>query len=330
VYANPEETNPRRRIVLREEINLAEAVALRDAAARVLDGETLGSIIREWVQKGINPAVAEKWRVTTLRRTLASARLAGLREWQGRKYKAEWSAILDEDTHERLAKLFGDPSRRTHVVGRKNHLLSGVVRCGKCGRPLYIRIDKTKATPFSYGCVKGPGNLGCGGVSIGAEILEEYVTGAVLDALESPRVQQAARVGGDSDAPRRTELLAEISRAQERRAEARRDYAEGTIDKEDWLDIKQRTDDRVTKARKEYDKLTGAATVFGDIPPSDMVRDAWDEWNTDRRRAAIKAVMRSITIRPQASSYGRMKDLARRAELKLEAVRQRTEFDWRF
>ena len=162
-------------------------------------------------------------------------------------------------------------------------------------------------------------------------LLEEYVTGAVLDALESPRVQQAARAGEDSDAPRRTELLTEISNAQERRAEARRDYAEGTIDKEDWLDIKQRTEDRVTKARREYDKLTGAATVFGDIPPSDMVRDAWKEWNTDRKRAAIKAVLRGIIISPQAgSSYGRMKDPARRAELKLEAMRRRTEFDWRF
>jgi hypothetical protein len=34
------------------------------------------------------------------------------------------------------------------------------------------------------------------------------VTGAVLDALESPRVQEALRDGEDSNAPRRAELLA--------------------------------------------------------------------------------------------------------------------------
>ena len=45
----------------------------------------------------------------------------------------------------------------------------------------------------SYGCVKGP--AGCGGTAIKAGLLEEYVTGAVLDALESPRVQQALRAG---------------------------------------------------------------------------------------------------------------------------------------
>jgi hypothetical protein len=70
------------------------------------------------------------------------------------------------------------------------------------------------------------------------------------------------------------------------------------IEKEDWLDIKQRTDERIARARKEYDRLIGTATVFGDIPPSDAVRDAWQQWNTDRRRAAIKAVLNQITVNP--------------------------------
>jgi hypothetical protein len=79
-------------------------------------------------------------------------------------------------------------------------------------------------------------------------------------------------------AARRAELLKEISRAQDKRAEAWRDWAEDTIDKEDWLDVKQRTEARITKARREYDKLAGSVTVFGDIPASDMVRDAWNDW----------------------------------------------------
>ena len=38
IYANPQETSKRKRVVLREEINDAEAEALRDAAERVLNG----------------------------------------------------------------------------------------------------------------------------------------------------------------------------------------------------------------------------------------------------------------------------------------------------
>jgi site-specific DNA recombinase len=327
VYANPDETIKRKRVVLREEINPVEAAALRDAAERVLRGETVGSVIREWTQRGIMPSRARKWEESSLVRTLTSARLAGLREWQGQKYPAQWPAILDEETHERLVRLFSDPSRRAHVVvGRKQHLLSGIARCGKCGGPLY-RYKASKAKTATYRCVTGPAGKGCGGISVDAEILDEYVTGAVLDALESPRVQQAVRAGQDTGAPRRAELLEEIRKAQDKRAEARRDWAEDTIEKEDWLDIKQRTEARIAKARKEYDKLTGSATVFGDIPASDMVRDAWEDWNTDRRRAAVKAVMNRVIVSPHA---GRKGGPNLTPELKLQFLRDRTEFDWRF
>jgi hypothetical protein len=140
-------------------------------------------------------------------------------------------------------------------------------------------------------------------------------------------VQQAVRAGEDTSAPRRADLLEEIRKAQEKRAEARRDWAEDVIDKADWLDIKQRTEARIVKARKEYDKLTGSATVFVDIPASDMVRDAWEAWNTDRRRAAVKAVMNQVIVRPHT---GRKGGPNLTSELKLQFVRDRTEFDWRF
>jgi site-specific DNA recombinase len=227
---------------------------------------------------------------------------------------------------EALVKLFADPSRRAHVVGRKQHLLSGIARCGKCGGPLYP-YGASMGKSATYRCVTGPAGKGCGGISVNAEILDEYVTGAVLDALESPRVQEAVQAGEDTSAPRRAELLEKIRKAQEKRAEARRDWAEDTIDKADWLDIKQRTEARIAKARKEYDKLTGSAAVFGDIPASDMVRDAWEDWNTDRRRAAVKSVLNRVIVSPHA---GRKGGPNLTPELKLQFVRERTEFDWRF
>ena len=152
------------------------------------------------------------------------------------------------------------------------HLLSGLAPCPKCGHGLkYRKFSTYRARSDSYACVRGVGGR-CGGVAIKAELLEEYVTGAVLDALESPRVQEALRTG-DSDAAHREELLARIQRAQDVRADARRDLADGVIDRNDWLDIRQRTEDTISTARREYDRLAGSATVLGDIPPSDGVRE---------------------------------------------------------
>jgi hypothetical protein len=56
------------------------------------------------------------------------------------------------------------------------------------------------------------------------------VTGSVLDALESSRMQVAVRESADGEAPRRTALLSEITEAQQRRGEARGDYPKRTID----------------------------------------------------------------------------------------------------
>ena len=143
VYANPEETVKRKRIVIRYDINETEADALRDAAERILRGESVGSILREWTRKGIKPSRAAKWEETSLVQTLKSPRIAGLREWEGKKYPAQWPAIIDVDTHERLVKLFADPARSAHITGRKLHLMSGVGRCGKCGGPLYAAVPGT-------------------------------------------------------------------------------------------------------------------------------------------------------------------------------------------
>jgi hypothetical protein len=164
-----------------------------------------------------------------------------------------WPAIIDVDTHEQLVKLFSDPARRKHIVGSQRHLLSGLAPCPKCGHGLkYRKFSSYRARSDSYACVRGVGGR-CGGVAIKAELLEEYVTGAVLDALESPRVQEALRTG-DDDGPRREDLLAKIQRAQEVRADARRDLADGVIDRNDWLDIRQRTEDTISTARREYDR----------------------------------------------------------------------------
>ena len=150
----------------------------------------------------------------------------------------------------------------------------------------------------------------------------------------SPRGSRRRCTLRDSDAAHREELLAKIQRAQDVRADARRDLADGMIDRNDWLDIRQRTEDTISTARREYDRLAGSATVLGDIPPSDSVREAWESWNVDRRRAAIKAVLHKIIVKNLAPGTpnnpgGNMKDPAARREREMAALRQRVEFDWR-
>ncbi len=95
IYANPDEPNPKKRHIVREDINPAEAEAIRDAATRVLEyGESVGSIARDWTARGIRPVAAKQWWPTSIVGTLTSPRLAGLREWQGQKYPRRSSTSI--------------------------------------------------------------------------------------------------------------------------------------------------------------------------------------------------------------------------------------------
>ena len=195
IYANPDEPNHKKRHIVREEINPVEAEAIRDAAVRVLEhGESVASIARDWTARGIRPVAADAV-VADLDRGHADLAPAG-----------------------RAAGVAG-PEVPGHAAGRRSSTstpMSGWSGCSRTRRgvstwcaPRRICCRASRPAPSaaggcitggtrsdradSYGCVKGP--AGCGGTAIKAGLLEEYVTGAVLDALESPRVQQALRAG---------------------------------------------------------------------------------------------------------------------------------------
>jgi hypothetical protein len=74
--------------------------------------------------------------------------------------------------------------------------------------------------------------------------------------------------------------------------------------------------------------------VLSDIPASERVRDAWESWTTDRRRAAIRAVLYRVVINPLPKGVannpaGRLKDPAVRREREMVNLRRRVELDWR-
>lgn len=68
VDANPDEPVHRKRVILREELHPVNAPALRDAAERILRGESVGSVIREWDARGIRPVAAQEWSRSALAR----------------------------------------------------------------------------------------------------------------------------------------------------------------------------------------------------------------------------------------------------------------------
>lgn len=197
----------------RDVIEQAEASIIREAARRVLDGDTLRSIATDLNKRGIpSPRTGEQarqaerdgvpapppipWQGITLRQMIRRPSLAGLRTHRGKVVGTFdpdiHPPILDEDTHTRLEALLTDPSRATGTGGRTPvHLLSGLAMCGRCGDTLGGRMkrmpgwapkpgQKSKPVKPAYACGT------CHKVRRLQQPVDEFVTEVILRRTTSP------------------------------------------------------------------------------------------------------------------------------------------------
>lgn len=175
-----------------------EFKALREAAERISNGEASWTdVIDEWNYSDppLLSARGKPWTITTLREILLSKRAIGKREAEvfdedtGAMIKmdvdAQWPAIIDEETQERLRLLFGPRQKRGPM---DKYLLTNIATCGNCGMLISAGGDPRRGQ--TYQCKKGSQNKkrgSCGSVSIRRDLVDEIVTGATLRRIRETR-----------------------------------------------------------------------------------------------------------------------------------------------
>ena len=274
----------------------AEAAVIRDLAARALAGETLTSLSASLQRDGVRTVGGKEWRTTTVRQLLTNPRSWGMRVHQGQVIGAgTWQPIITAEQGERLRRLLLDPARRTNRSARR-YLLSGMLRCGKCGKPLY---SAPRAGVRRYACVSGPDSRGCGGVVIAAEMLEAFIAQAVLFRLDSPAMHEALTGTGPDEEATRT-LANDIESDTARLDDLATTWADGVISKAEWLKARGRIEQRLEANRRAFARLTHRDAVADYIGRGHELRTQWDGLNLSRQVAIVKAVLDHATILPAA------------------------------
>jgi DNA invertase Pin-like site-specific DNA recombinase len=273
----------------------AEREIVRECYRRLLAGETgVSALAGELNARGVPTATGELWERTTLRRALIRPAHAGLIMFDGAVHgrRKHFDPTVTEEEWERLCALLsargpGRPLGRVYV-------LSGLMRCGACGRKMYGQ----KYQGGQYRCRQQPGNHGnrCPGNSIDANVTMAAVSTAVKARLSDPRWAGI--------------LAEQIAAVSEQRAALRSEaeYLESEADSiaektRQWgskrVDIAlQPILARIEEITAELEEL---AEDEPDVVPAEIAAQEWDRaqeaGDVDAMRTMIRVTLPNLTVR---------------------------------
>jgi site-specific DNA recombinase len=275
-------------------IRPGEAAVIREAATRLLAGESVRSICVSLNERGEPTATGKQWTSQTLRRMLESPRISGQRIHRGEIVgPAEWPAIITPAETERIQALLSDPARRTAKTAR-NYLLTRLLRCGRCGATLVSRRNSRGTR--RYVCASGPGFGGCGRIAINADHVEDATVEATLFRLDSPKL--LASLQGRTDDPAAAEWQAEAERAQAQLDELATAYADQLIGLQEWLTARGAIEQRLQAARKKLATLNRVTALDGYLGNATELRAEWPSLPLSRQAAIVAAVLDHAVIGP--------------------------------
>jgi len=248
-----------------------EAAAIREAARRVLAGETLSSVVRDWNERGLTTAGGGPWRVNSLSSLLVQARLVAP------------PRILDDETHAQLLALHASRGKGPRRTTRR-YLLTGLLRCWRCGGTM--RGMPRAGGADLYVC-PGPPHGGCSGTAITADHAEEAVSDMVLAHLAAS--VPAAPADG-------REALRELAVHRQRLLDLGDLWAAGQISKDEWMSLKHNVGTRVRAAEAEVERLSRVTALRDLAGTGRALRARWPALGIEERRGVVQATLEHVVV----------------------------------
>ena len=272
-----------------------EAPLVREAARRVLAGESVRALVGDWNSRAIPTAAGRGWSVETMRRMLYSARLSAQREHRGEIVApGKWEAIITPEETARLRAVL-DERTRTRSRPVRRYLLAGLLRCGLCDAPLISRPQANGER--RYVCAKGPGQSGCGRMAILAEPVEAHIAEAVRAHVDAPAVAAADAAAASADAASAAEH--DALRADRELLDELADlYARRKITMSEWLTARKVIEERIDAAQRRLSRMTTNAAIGQYIGRSEALRAEWPSMPLNRQRSIVSALLDRAVVRP--------------------------------
>lgn len=270
-----------------------EAPLVREAADRLLAGESMRSVIADWTDRGIGTVTGRAWQMNTFRTMMRSGRIAGLRYHRGHLVgPAVWEPIITVAEHQQIRARF---SGRLSTPARVNALV-GVLHCGRCETKMIAHRSSSRKR--QYRCPSDPPGAACGRMSSLAVPLEAHVLDRIVDVLDGGGLDRilAARA---TDTPDRDRLARRLSDDEAALRQLTSDhYVDRVIGRGEFLDARQQLEDRMQAARGELAAMSSAGFLAAVDPSEDALRGRWEDGPVQWRQSLVEALASRIDLGP--------------------------------
>lgn len=273
----------------------AEARVVREIVDRLLAGGSVRAITGWLNATTPPPRGAAVWHQGSVRGLLSSDRVAAIRTIRGTdggvtQVQGTWSAIVSPGEREQIRALLR-ACERPHAVPPVSSLLSGLIRCGRCGAGLVITTHRNTngARTRRYACRKDPARPERGGLSIDADATDAIVTSKVLDRLAAADTEPP--VAGYAAAWGRLVML------MERRRHIAEMFANGDLNARTYLLASESSNRALRGAEAELLSVGDEELRLTEVPYGDReaVGSFWERLHPLQRRSYVRFFIDSVT-----------------------------------
>jgi DNA invertase Pin-like site-specific DNA recombinase len=274
--------------LVRQVVREDQAAIVREAARRVLAGETPYAVAQDLNTRKIPAPRGGQWDLTQVKRLLTNPAYISKRVHRGKVVAdvvANWPPILDETTFYALTAKLTDPARRTQRDSAVRHLLSGIAVCGVCGSR--VRVQKNRGYR-SYMCVSGFH------VSRREDWVDELVENVAVARLARPDILDLL-----ADDEHGEEIQAARAEVAEKRARLESFYdaaAAGELTPAALSRIEARLLPEIESARARAHHVAIPTTALREIARPDAAR-VWRDLPLTTKREVISVLM-TVRIMP--------------------------------
>ena len=265
-----------------------EADAVRWAYEHVSNGGSLESVAKEWRKRGLKGPRGADFTGVVARDVLMRPMNAGIAVYLGEEVgRTESPVIVDEEVFRTVRAIITDPKRRTGRGRPSENLLSGILRCQYCGKPVTAssRNDRVGGRVMTYACRER-----C--VSRRRFRMDDLISELVLARLEKDPEGYTA--------PARPQTTDNAAAIEAEKMGTRLDglaqlFAAGELEPADYATATRQARARLAELEARIATMSGSPATAKLLQGAN-VRQAWEAYTMEQRRAVIREVIDHIIV----------------------------------